>query len=56
MKIAFHFAMKRALENNSDSSTNNDFEDEANDYMILTNQKLQLILVLMLSWILNKSS
>ncbi|CAB4405173.1 unnamed protein product [Rhizophagus irregularis] len=22
---AFHFAMKRALENNSDSSTNNDF-------------------------------
>ncbi|CAG8726595.1 11667_t:CDS:2, partial [Rhizophagus irregularis] len=29
---AFHLAMKRALDNNSDSSVNNDFEDEANDY------------------------
>src|SRR3954454_17292902 len=31
-KDAFNFAMKKALENNSDSSTNNDFEDEESNY------------------------
>src|SRR4051812_36264967 len=28
---AFYFARKRALENNNDSSTNDDFEDEVKD-------------------------